>query len=434
MRSEKKLEATRAAPNAIVSNRDTASRSGVLSFRAVNGWRGPGAIAIAVAHFSVAADFISYRRLLSIPLLVDLFFVLSGLVIAQVYSEKLARPAAIPEYIVRRFGRIWPLQAATLGILVAYELAKLAAQTFLGKHFSSPAFSPEGYNLLEAIPTNLLLIHSLGMHTRETWDFPSWSLSVEFVTYISFALFCLVSPVVRRVLTIAAIAASLAILIVVAPYHMRSTFDYGVFRCFAGFFAGTLCYDAARRWHRPDWPLPTLIEAGVLCLVIVWMSLATGTVLVYAAPLVFCVFVLGFASERGLISRVLLTKPLQFLAEVSFAIYMVHAIVLIFLLAGLHEVEHLGGLHLFFTVPNPLAGLPNATPTVEIFRTSSLLFEWSIAVGYLVTVLAIACLAYRLVEVPGRAFFGRLAKRVSFAPRPVRIVAPALAEPVEPTP
>ena len=399
-----------------------------VSFRAVNGWRGPGALAIAVAHFSVAADFIAYRRLEPIALLVDLFFVFSGLVIAQVYTEKLARPAAIPEYVMRRFGRIWPLQAATLALLVTYELVKLFLQTFFGRIFTSPAFSIDGYNLLEAIPTNLLLVHSLGLHGRETWNFPSWSLSVEFVTYLSFATFCLVRPLARRILALLTIGVSLAILVYVAPYHMRSTFDYGVFRCFAGFFAGTLCYDVARHWRGPAWPMPTLIEISAVAFVIAWLCFSSKGLLVFAAPIVYCAFILAFASERGALSRFLLTGPMMFLAEMSFAIYMVHALVLIFLLGALHGLGRTLGWSLFTFVANPLAGNPGAPAKVEVLHITSPFALWACAIAYVAAVLVAAYAAYRWIEVPGRAYFGRLAKRIgkreSLRPAPTILTPP----------
>ena len=404
-----------------------------LSFHAINGFRGPGALAIAFAHFAVASELISYHRLEPIALLVDLFFVLSGLIIAQVYAEKLARPRAIPEYIVRRVGRIWPLQAATLALLVAYELLKLLMQTAFGRQFSTAAFSVDGYNLLHAIPTNLLLIQSLGMHDRETWNFPSWSLSVEFVTYISFAAFCLIGPVWRRAAAILTIAVSLGILVLVAPFHMRSTFDFGLFRCFAGFFAGTLCYEAARRWIRPDWRMPTLIEIGALALVILWMSLSSKSLLVFAAPFVFCLFVLAYASEQGAMSRVLLSRPMQFFAELSFAIYMVHAIVLIFFLAVLHTLARATGHPMFAIVANPLTGHPGAPAMVEVLHIASPVLLWGCMVLYLGTVVVMAYAAWRWIEVPGRAYFGRLAKHIDMRPRAPAAHRP-VNEPMEPAP
>ena len=342
-----------------------------VSLGAANGWRGPGSIAIAIVHLGIATDFFVVRHLEPVALLVDLFFVLSGLLIAQVYSDKLRHASAIPEYIIRRFGRIWPVQMATLAVLLAYEVAKLILQTFAGKHFSAPAFSPDGLNLVQAIPTNVLLIHSLGIHDRETWNFPSWSLSVEFVTYAVFSAFCLVSPILRRVLVVTTVAASIAILVLVAPYHMRSTFDYGIFRCLAGFFAGALCYDVLRRWRLPAWPFPTIVEILAVVLLGAWMR-CFDTGLAFAAPVVFCLFIVAFVPERGLISRVLCTKPFQFMAELSFSIYMVHAVVLIFALAFFHELERSTGARLFVPAPNPLAGHPGAIPTIQILHVDSI--------------------------------------------------------------
>lgn len=395
-----------------------------LSFRAMNGWRGPGSLAIAVGHFGVATDLFAIPTLEPVALVVDLFFVFSGVVIAEAYSTTLSRASAIPEYIVRRFGRIWPLQAATLAILIGYELSKLVLQVFFRKHFSSPAFAADGLNVIEAIPTNLLLIHSLGIHDRETWNFPSWSLSVEFATYGVFAAFCLVAPAFRRALACGTIAGSLLVLMLVAPHHMRSTFDYGLFRCFAGFFAGMLVREAVCRWHMPTWPLPTLVEALTVAFVIAWLALSVGTSMAFAVPFVFCLLILVFAPERGAVSRVLLAKPLQVLADWSFAIYMVHALILIFLLAALHGVERLTGLLLFKTVANPFADRPGTPAAIQVFHVDGAAPRWALFVVYMSCVLLAAFAAYRFVEVPGRVFFARQAKRL----RPASaVVAPRRA-------
>lgn len=400
-----------------------------LSFKAANGWRGPGSLAIALAHLAVATDLFDIRHLEPIALMVDLFFVLSGFVIAQAYSTKLGRPSAIPEYIVRRFGRIWPLQAAMLAMLIAYELFKVFLEKVVGHHFSIEPFGGGGLNLWQAIPTNLLLIQSLGLHDRETWNFPSWSLSVEFVTYLSFAAFCLLGPTARRVLAVATIAVSLAILMYVAPRHMRSTFDYGLFRCLAGFFAGTLCHDVVMRWRIPRWPFPTLVEIVTLAAIGFWLANAFGTHAVYAAPLVFSIFLYVFVAGRGLVSRALATAPMQVFAEWSFAIYMVHALVLIVMLALLHEGQRTTGLTLFATIANPAAIWRGNPPTIEVLHLTSIPLIVLMFLLYTATVMVGAYLAYRIVETPGRAVFGRLAKR--FDTRPTRAVASAGAAQLE---
>lgn len=388
-----------------------------LSFAAVNGWRGPGAIAIAVAHFGLVTDFITARHVYPIALLVDLFFVLSGLMIAQAYADKLRSAANFPEYAIRRLGRIWPVQAMTLLVLVGYELVKLAAVNLFGATFSSPPFNAAGDRILEAIPSNLLLIQSLGLHDRETWNFPSWSLSVEFATYIAFAAFCLASPMLRRVLAVATIVLSILILAVVAPSGMRSTYDYGIFRCLAGFFTGTLCYEVARRWGPPRWRYPTLIEIASVTLVVVWLAMSPDKGAAYAAPLVFASFVYVFLGEGGGLSRLLRTPVLQKLAELSFSIYMIHALVLMFGFSVIHAVSRHFDLGLFRTVElarpvrNGIASQGYATMVdmVHLEGTAARLVSLAL---YLAILLAATLLTYVLVEVPGRQLFLRLAKRL----------------------
>lgn len=402
------------------------------SLSAINGLRGPGAIAIAAAHLSFVADVIPAARVFPLALLVDLFFVLSGLVIAQAYAARLAKPSEIPEYIVRRFGRIWPVQAATLALLVGFELFKLALVAIGHGHFSSQPFSDAGLAVVAAIPTNLLLIHALGFHGHETWNYPSWSLSVEFVTYVAFALVCLLSPRLRHAFSAAIVIASTAILVLVAPFGMRSTFDFGIFRCLAGFFAGTLCLEVAKRWPLPRPSHPTLAEVAVVALVGIWLFEATGTWAVFAAPLVFAALVLSFLGEGGAIARLLRTDVMQRLADLSFSIYMVHAIVLIALVSAAHAFARIEHLDLFRMVPDPLAAEHGITAHVEVLHIGSVAAAVTLVVTFAIGVAIATYAAHRFVEIPGRALFNGLAKKLSLFV--ARGQARAKAAAMEPSP
>ncbi len=400
------------SPQTSVPSRQ-AFRRRTRSTAAVNGFRGPGAIAIVLAHVGLATDAIPHRHVLPLALMVDLFFVLSGLVIAQAYAAKLSQRSNIPEYVIRRFGRIWPMQAVTLAVLVSYELLKVIIAASGHGHLTSPAFSRDGNALVEAIPTNLFLIQSFGLHDRWTWNYPSWSLSVEFVTYVAFALSCLMAPRVRRLVSLATIVASIAILVIVAPYGMFSTFDYGIFRCLAGFFAGTLCYEAVERWPMPRVRYPSLLEFAAVAFVGFWLSVSYRSWVGYAAPVVFGLFLLVFLGEGGLVSRLLKSRVMQVLADLSFSIYMVHALVLIAILAVVHATSRFGGVALFRSVANPFADLPGAHATVEVLHVGGIGEALLLLSVYLGGVAVATLAAYRFVEVPGRDLFNRLAKRLT---------------------
>jgi peptidoglycan/LPS O-acetylase OafA/YrhL len=386
-----------------------------FTFAAINGWRGVGSVGIAVAHLEVISDFFGVQYIRPIIFLVDLFFVASGVIIAQAYSRRLRSGAAVLDYAVRRFGRIWPLHVVLLAILVAYECLKLILQQSAGRHFFVAPFAVDGGTDPWAILTNSLLVHSLGFHGRETWNFPSWSLSVEFVIYFVFAFFCLAGVRWCRVLSVLALFGSLVILICFAPVGMRSTFDYGVFRCAIGFFTGTLAYEIAATRRFPQWPWPTIVEVGVLCGAIVWMFFAEGSRLAFAAPVIFFVLIVVFILERGALSRWFRQYWLQALAELSYAIYIVHAVVLMGFMAAVRAAAAHFHWNIFIATPPEFVPAGLAPATLQLLHFGNRPLEGLVIGLYALIVVAAAYAGHRLVEVPGRRFFNGVAKRLSNA-------------------
>lgn len=125
-------------------------------------------------------------------LALDLFFVLSGFVIAANHTRRLTDCAAAREFFYLRFFRVYPLHLAVLGGFVGLELAKLwAARSGL----LVPGHAPFTDNTSVAAPfANILLIHSLDALPALSWNSPSWSVSCEFVASILFAIGALSLP------------------------------------------------------------------------------------------------------------------------------------------------------------------------------------------------------------------------------------------------
>lgn len=385
----------------------------VFAFEAINGWRGLGSLAIAITHLEVISDFTGVQHLRPVVFLVDLFFVVSGLIIAQTYGRKLRDGTAVVDYAVRRFGRIWPLHAAMLAILVAYESVKLILQHTQGLTFFAAPFVPGSGTDPWAIVTNALLIQSLDLHARETWNFPSWSLSVEFAIYLVFALFSLAGIRRSRWLSVLALSGSLVVLAIFAPAGMRSTFDFGVFRCAVGFFAGVFAYEVARAKLIPAWPCPTLVEILAFIATGIWMFAADGTQLALAAPAVFFILVIVFMEERGALSRWFRHRWLQVMADLSYAIYVVHAVVLMGFMVAVRAVATHFHWAIFIPTPPELVpiGLSPASP--QLLHFGNQLYEWLTIGVYAALVVAVAFLGHQLVEVPARQFFNGLAKGLS---------------------
>ena len=107
-------------------------------------------------------------------LAVDLFFLLSGFVMAHVYGRELAanRKAHWRRFALARFARLYPLFAiATLAVVVLVVLC----------HAREDGISFSGRSLaLEAL---MLQQWCSGL----SWDFPSWSISTEAEAYTAFS-------------------------------------------------------------------------------------------------------------------------------------------------------------------------------------------------------------------------------------------------------
>jgi peptidoglycan/LPS O-acetylase OafA/YrhL len=113
---------------------------------------------------------------------VDLFFTLSGFILAHVYLDAFAAGRfGYGAFLWARLSRIYPLH---LACLVAIGAMALAARG-LGR--------PVDPNVLSwaSLPANLTLTQAWGLAPVAGWNHPSWSISAEWFAYLSFPAFAL---------------------------------------------------------------------------------------------------------------------------------------------------------------------------------------------------------------------------------------------------
>lgn len=316
-------------------------------------------------HFPIPGAIRSFPPFAHGYLFVDFFFVLSGFVIATAWESRLTDGDQIWRFLLRRFGRLWPLHAAILAAFVAVAL--LEGDLGHDERHSSVA-----------IFTNLALVHGLGIHSDLTWNGPSWSISVEAMLYVVFAL---LAPLRWRAWAFGAlIVVGVVVLQTWAPHGMASTFDYGVYRGFAGFFTGVLLTRVPAR------NFGTLGE--ILCVVLVAVLVSLNR-LTFLAPAVFGLTVYVFAHAAGPLSAVLERTPFRQLGEWSYSTYMVHSAVVAVIWKLAPQLGLVAdGAHL---------------------RSPSALLTAAVAVAYVLTVVGVSAITYHLIEKPGRQFFNNLA-------------------------
>lgn len=244
---------------------------------------------------------------------VDLFFVVSGFVIARQYLHQVGEAASTGRFLWRRIARIYPLHLATLAFYVVIALAL---------HFGlARTDNPARYPFSD-LPAQLLLLHAFDGE-RLTFNFPSWSLSAEMLCY---ALFPVVAAITAR-------RKALIVLLVVLPALANSLYaeftdttpwaDWinkgGAFRALPGFNLGVACY--LFRGQIAQWPdIPGSFVISLTAFIIFGSFLSPMAALIA----IYMIAVLAIRSDCA--GRSTLFSELAFdrWASLTYSCYMLH--------------------------------------------------------------------------------------------------------------
>jgi peptidoglycan/LPS O-acetylase OafA/YrhL len=205
-------------------------------FHLLDGLRGIAAIVVVTGHMPkiwLAGEFSHFY------LAVDLFFMLSGFVIAFAYEKRLLHGLSAKEFMLIRYIRLYPLYVfgTVIGIIsgiIAYTLGK-----------GDLSFS----DLLISIPTGLLMLPSPIANTDPGFiplNPPAWSLLFEIMMNFCYGLFLFRLPTKA----VALIVAFSAIALIATDLHLHSlhtgmtwpTIQYGFARVVFPYCFGVLIF------------------------------------------------------------------------------------------------------------------------------------------------------------------------------------------------
>jgi peptidoglycan/LPS O-acetylase OafA/YrhL len=274
----------------------------------LDGLRGIAAIAVMLFHFNVF--FLPQARLPHIGrayLAVDLFFLLSGFVMAHVYGRLLASNwrAHWLQFARARFARIYPLFAVTTLVMAIIFALSHIALIFVSFSAGSLTLQPV-----------LLQQWAAGL----SWDYPSWSISTEAEAYIFFVFFAglLLTGKHPRLMGSCCILAVVALSAIHGGSLNLFTGISALARTLAEFSLGVLLY----RLHSGSVGFPRKRAAALLVL-LAGLALVTGHDCFMVGALA-CLILYG-AGSTGTASALLNSKPLVALGDWSYGIYLWHA-------------------------------------------------------------------------------------------------------------
>jgi peptidoglycan/LPS O-acetylase OafA/YrhL len=292
-------------------------------FDTLDGIRGVAAVMVAIRHMDVFFGPVSFD--LSY-LAVDLFFVLSGVVIAKSYENRLAAGTlSIRQFLLLRVIRLYPLYVLGTSISVAAVLTGVVEIT--------PA-----WRFWAAIPFALLLLPFPFATASDRYAYPlnhpAWSLFFELGANTIYAL-PMVRTGLRWMIALMAISA-LGLIGLIAlsrgiPMNVGWTFltlPAGVARVGFSFFIGVLLYRQYKRSSRPSLSGWRADFACIAALMAVFLLLAyspppalRGTYVFLTVTVLFpgVVYASLFVEPAGTIGRIS-----RFMGTVSYALYAIH--------------------------------------------------------------------------------------------------------------
>ncbi len=283
--------------------------------------RGVAALLVVLFHLPKWNNILVFNVLNNAYLMVDLFFVLSGFVIANAYANKITSGKALLRFQFLRFGRLYPVHLIFLGVFVLFEVAKYYAKQKMG--IAGPNAQPFQENTPTALIQHLFLVQAIGPTGNAiTFNRPAWSISVEFYTYLLFGLSVLLC--MRRKQWLFGLLSGLS-LGVLASQHTYGCEE--LLRGMAGFFMGCMVAYSIQglqaRLHG-GYALAS-VAAIVLFLQVKATFVKDYDALIFLLSAALIVSVV--LAEGGLVKRVLNLKCLTWLGTISYAMYMSHGAV-----------------------------------------------------------------------------------------------------------
>jgi peptidoglycan/LPS O-acetylase OafA/YrhL len=322
-------------------------------------------------------------------LFVDLFFILSGVVLTYRYLGPIASKAVSGrQFFNLRLSRLYPLHVAALLVAAAVEW------TLWARHEATVIYDHNDlYNFT-------LQLFYLGTFFEHGWSFnePSWSVAGEVLVYLLFFVYA--SRWRKSYVAIAVLSIAVGIA-TQQPNWNLPILNSLLGRAMVGFFLGSIGYLALERLDARGWGRAAGWAAlgvfTVFCVVASFIGFHEwiGSVPLPNALAIFPLVILASLRVPPL-AWFLSLRPLTFLGDLSYAVYLIHVPLQMIFLAVMRARK---------------VTIPTESP-------------W-LLVGFAVVLLVAATITHYAFERPARRW---LRRHLEATPAPAVAEAPAAAE------
>lgn len=262
-------------------------------------------------------------------LAVDFFFILSGFVLTGSKCRSAGNRDFVSKFITDRIARLYPLHIATLLLLVFINV--LFWVTTRGQFLENGWSYKDGR--IYTFILNILLLQNAGLTENTSWNAPSWSISVEFITNIALCYY-LIAKNKYNIKVFLYFIPIISYSILFNQYKTLGVFsettsyiNSGVLRGLGGISLGILAWYTFEAINKQIKKLPLILP--ICCIAVFLYMISFGdkveNVDFAAIPVMFVsVILLAVAENCRPHSNNIFTRVAVILGSSSYAVYLIH--------------------------------------------------------------------------------------------------------------
>lgn len=248
---------------------------------------------------------------------VDLYFILTGFVLAQAFTREVQTGlVSYASLVWRRMARIYPLHLATMAVLGVLVLVAIRT----GQRPHAAVSDPMG------LLANVLMIHAWGTLPTVSWNFPSWAASAEWFALLVFpaTVWLALKGWSRSIIAVLAPAALFAAMFEAASAQgvlfTDMTAQIGALRTIPEFLLGAGLYRLGCEHTLPrGWGSALAVISAAW--IVISCQLSWPDLYIWPA---FGTLVFGLAETSKHGDGLMGQKPFVRLGEMAWAMYLVH--------------------------------------------------------------------------------------------------------------